>query len=171
MTAVLIDTTFFQTAEALARYMKSLGLVECKTLCGMVRLSTAGVIATLRNRLIRAVERNLGLMQLATVSGVELTYHLHDTKCPGYCVRLLACSRVVQTDWLCHLVQQVSYCWNDISSILAANLQTPQHPDLSILEQLEVSIRLHRPQTAHVQLGIRSLQLIERHDATCCVYW
>ena len=73
MTAVLIDTTFLQTAEALARYMKSLGPVECKTLCAMVRLSTAGVIATMRNRLIRAVERNLGLMQLATVSGVELT--------------------------------------------------------------------------------------------------
>ena len=69
MTAVLIDTTFFQTADALVQYMKSLGKVECKTLCGMVRLSTSGGIPKMRNRLVRAVAQNLGLMQLATVSG------------------------------------------------------------------------------------------------------
>jgi hypothetical protein len=92
MTAVLIDTTFFQTAEALARYMKSLGLVECKTLCGMVRLSAAGVVATTRNRLIRAVERNLGLMQLTTVRGVELTV------CTKHCVLVTTFDR-----WLARL--------------------------------------------------------------------
>lgn len=122
MTAVLIDTTFFQTAGALARYMKSLGKVECVVLCGMVGLTTSGSVSKMQNLLVRAVERNLGLMQLATVSGSK----------PCSCTTL-------QSDWSRDLCRQVCYCWNDISSILAAKLQTAQHPDMSILEQLRVS--------------------------------
>ena len=77
MTAVLIDTTFFQTADALVQYMDSLGKVECATLCGMVRLSASGTVGKMRSRLVRAVEKNLGLLQLATVSRGSLSLRIH----------------------------------------------------------------------------------------------
>ena len=89
MTAVLIDTTFFQTTDALVQYMESLGKVECKTLCGMVRLSASGTVGKMRNRLVRAVQKNLGLLQLATVSKGSLSLRSHTSVC-----RELRCSAV-----------------------------------------------------------------------------
>jgi hypothetical protein len=48
---------------------------------------------------------------------------------------VLSCARMVHT--------QVCYCWNDISSLLAADLQTVQHPDVAILDQLQVTMLCH----------------------------
>ena len=138
-------------------------VVCCAVMCCVrlrCRLKSAGVsLYKLRQRLCRAVEANLGLMQLTTVSKPKSNQSKAKKQrnnalpyphvpaclpaclpaCTDTCISTVCCAlcSLCVHEWYVHT--QVCYCWNDISSLLAADLQTVQHPDVAILDQLQVT--------------------------------